>query len=254
MTATKILVVEDEMIIAADISMMLTSLGYDVTGIVPRGEDALKNIESTRPDLVLMDISLRGSLDGVETAKLVRDQFEVPVIFLTSNTDDATFIRAKETKPYAFISKPFRQSDLQRAIELALDRIEDEKGKTGSHNIVAEPNSIEDDSVILSDRIFVRHKDRMVKIYLQDILFAEADRNYCKIYTMESEYLMTLPLGSFEEKLQSKDFLRIHRSHIINVNKVDAISDQFQYVTIGKKVLAVSRSHQEVLAQRVKVF
>ena len=88
---------------------------------------------------------------------------------------------------------------------------------------------------------------------LEEILFAEADRSYCKIHTASTEYLMALPLGSFEEKLQSGDFMRIHRSHIINVTKIDAVIDNYNYVGIGKHTLPVSRGFQEALALRLKV-
>ena len=114
------------MIVAADVSMMLGRMNYEVSGITPRGEDALKSIESTRPDLILMDIALKGRLDGIATAQIVHDTYRIPVVFLTANADDDTFQRAKATKPYAFLSKPFRHSELQRAIELALEMVAEE--------------------------------------------------------------------------------------------------------------------------------
>ena len=119
----KILMVEDDMIIAADISMQLTKLGYEVIGINTRGEDALNTIEHNRPDLILMDIVLSGKVNGIEAARIILEKFQVPVIFLTSNSDDATFQRAITARPYAFISKPFQKSDLERTIKLALQRI-----------------------------------------------------------------------------------------------------------------------------------
>jgi DNA-binding LytR/AlgR family response regulator len=246
----KILIVEDEMIIAADISMMLSGLGYEITGIIPRGEDALKSMEATLPDLVLMDIALKGALDGVETARIIGQTSQTPIIFLTANADDATFARAKETLPYAFISKPFQASDLQRAIELALARLAEEHSGQALVHIGGSPES----PYILSDRIFVRHKGKMIKIFLQDILFAKAERSYCKIHTSGAEYLMSLPLGALEKKLASNAFLRIHRSHIINVAKIDAIGEQFAYVSIGKITLPVSEPYQAALAQRLKTI
>ena len=99
----KILVVEDEMIIGAKISMQLSELGYEVTGILPRGEEVLNHLKENKPDIVLLDIQLKGKMDGIETAALVEQHFQIPVIFLTANTDDATFNRAKTTRPAAFI-------------------------------------------------------------------------------------------------------------------------------------------------------
>lgn len=252
MENAKILIVEDEIIIAADISMMLENLGYDVTGIIPRGEDALKNIEATRPDLILMDVSLKGQMDGVETALLIQEQFQIPLIFLTANADDKTFERAKAAQPYAFISKPFRQSDLNRTIELTLQKVNEERDQILPSLPLTESTLSEES--FLADRIFVRHKDRMVKVLLEEILFAEAERSYCKIHTATGEFLMTLPLGAFEEKLKSSDFMRIHRSHIINVTKIDAVIDNYNYVSIGKHTLPVSRGFQEALALRLKVI
>lgn len=251
MENAKILIVEDEIIIAADISMMLENLGYDVTGIIPRGEDALKSIEATRPDLVLMDIALKGNMNGIETALHILEHHQIPLIFLTANADDDTYNRAKLAQPYAFIAKPFRKADLSRTIELVLQKIAEENRPTF---IAPEPGVSSKDESILADRVFLRHKDRMVKIMLKDILFAEADRSYCKIHTADTEYLMSLPLGNFEEKLQSADFMRIHRSHIVNLTKIDAVLDHYNYVSVGKHTLPVSRAYQEALALRLKVI
>ena len=104
----KILIVEDEMIIAANISLQLSTLGYDVTGIVPRGEEALLHIRQNQPDIVLLDIQLKGKLDGIETAQVMQIDYDIPIIYLTANADDDNFNRAKSTHPYAFISKPFK--------------------------------------------------------------------------------------------------------------------------------------------------
>jgi DNA-binding LytR/AlgR family response regulator len=251
MENAKILIVEDEIIIAADISMMLNKLGYDVTGIIPRGEDALKSIEATRPDLVLMDVALKGKMNGIETALSILETYQIPLIFLTANADDDTYNQAKAAQPYAFMSKPFRQADLSRTVELVLQKVAEEKSQMVP---TAPGEALQKGEGILSDRIFVRYKDRMVKIMLEEILFAEADRSYCKIHTANAEYMMTLPLGAFEEKLQSADFLRIHRSHIINVNKIEAVMDNYNYVSLGKHTLPVSRGFQEALALRLKVI
>jgi DNA-binding LytR/AlgR family response regulator len=189
-------------------------------------------------------------MDGVETALLIQEKYQIPLIFLTANADDNTFARAKAAQPYAFISKPFRQSDLNRTIELTLQKVAEEKDQAA----FPLPDPALTEESILADRIFVRYKDRMVKVLLEEILFAEAERSYCKIHTAAGEFLMTLPLGAFEEKLKSSDFMRIHRSHIINVTKIDAVIDNYNYVSIGKHTLPVSRGFQEALALRLKVI
>ena len=127
MEKIKILIVEDEMIIGANIALQLSSLGYDVIGIIPRAEEVLPKIRENTPDILLLDIYLKGDLDGIELAHIIQKEFKIPIIYLTANADDAHFNRAKTTNPYAFISKPFKKLDLQHAIELTILRIQEEK-------------------------------------------------------------------------------------------------------------------------------
>lgn len=244
-TLIKILVVEDEMIIGAKISMQLTSLGYEVTGILPRGEDAILQVQQNKPDMVLLDINLKGKFDGIETARQIQQLMDVPIIYLTANSDEATFNRAKTTRPAAFISKPFKQLDLQRAIELTIIRMAEEE--TGSALTTA---TGEEQPFILSDRIFVRHKEKMVKIMIADILFIEADRNYSRIFISGKEYLLSITLKTIEEKLPVQLFIRIHRSYIINLSQVDEVAES--HVMIAQKAIPVSAGMKENLLQRIQ--
>jgi CheY-like chemotaxis protein len=111
-TPLKILIVEDEMLIAANISMQLESLGYEVLEIIPRGQEAINAVKIDKPDLVLMDINLKGEMDGIETAIQMQADGHIPVIYLTANADDVHFNRAKATNPYAFLSKPFKKLNI----------------------------------------------------------------------------------------------------------------------------------------------
>ncbi len=118
----RILVVEDEHIVAMGIKKMLKSLGYTVTGVASSGEDAISKAESTFPDVVLMDIMLKGDMDGVEAAKEIRERFDVPVVYLTAYSDNKILERAKRTEPFGYIIKPFDEKDLYSSIEVALRR------------------------------------------------------------------------------------------------------------------------------------
>ena len=121
MTAT-ILVVEDEVIIGMDIKNSLKKLGYNVPAVVATGEKAIEKAASIQPDLILMDIMLKGAIDGVEAAARIRAQLNLPVVFLTAHTDNTTLQRAKETQPFGYIVKPFQEKDLHTTIEIALAR------------------------------------------------------------------------------------------------------------------------------------
>lgn len=120
MTETKILVVEDESIIAMDIEMSLRKLGYEVTATVPSGERAIKSVAENKPDLILMDIVLKGGMDGIEAAEQIRSRFNVPVVYLTAYADEKTLQRAKITGPFGYITKPFQDTDLRVAVEIAI--------------------------------------------------------------------------------------------------------------------------------------
>lgn len=118
----KILVVEDEFIVAADIRMTLQKLNYSVLSTVNNGEDALKKVLFERPDLILMDITLKGNLDGIETAKIIMAKHGIPVIYLSALNDERTIDRALSTKPYGYLIKPFATVELQTAIKSALTK------------------------------------------------------------------------------------------------------------------------------------
>lgn len=116
----RILVVEDESIVAMDIRMMLQNTGYQVVAAVDSGEKAVEKARESLPDLVLMDIHLKGKMDGIEAAKIIRDQFFLPVIFLTAFADDDTLKRAGASEAFGYIMKPFEEQNLKPAIEMAL--------------------------------------------------------------------------------------------------------------------------------------
>ena len=246
-TLIKILVVEDEMIIAAKISMQLTSLGYEVTGILPRGEQAIQQVKENKPDIILLDINLRGQLDGIQTALQIQQFAQIPIIYLTANSDEVTFNRAKPTKPYAFISKPFKQLDLQRAIELTISRMAENATGINIENTIGDEQPF-----ILSDRIFVRYKEKMIKIMLADILYMEADRNYSRIFTNSREYVLSTPLKNIEEKMSMQLFMRIHRSYLINITHVDEVFEN--HVMIAKKSVPIGTSMREQLMNRIKTL
>ena len=243
---TKILIVEDEMVIGANISLELTKLGYEVTGIVPRGEEALVHLKEQTPDILLLDINLKGELDGVETAKEMQKTHNVPIIYLTANTDDANFNRAKETHPYAFITKPFKKLDLKRAIELTLSQLQ----SSNADEPEIKPGT--EEAYVLNDSIFVRQSNSMLKILIEDILYIEAQRNYCKIFTKQKEHLLVITLKEMDEKLPSKHFLRVHRSFIINIAQISEIVTT--HLIIGKKTIPLNKAMKDELLKRLQTI
>ncbi|HEA22789.1 MAG TPA: response regulator transcription factor [Pricia antarctica] len=240
--SVRILIVEDDMIIGANLSLQLVNLGYEVTGIESRGEEAIAHAMANTPDIILMDINLKGALNGIETVAAIQNKKDIPIIYLTANSDESTFSRAKETRPKAFITKPFNKLDLQRTIELV---IEESKESRHHQNNTAEVE-------VMNDRIFVRHNGKMEKVLLKDILYIEADRNYCSIKTITVAHLLSSTLKSIEEKLPASRFIRVHRSFVVNISKLDFVADG--YLEIGRKVIPLGKSHKEMLMSRIQAL
>lgn len=122
MSGEKILLVEDDDVIAKVADWRLKNLGYTVCGRATTGAEAMELVVNAKPDLVLMDINIRGDIDGIETAKMIKKGFNIPVVYVTSHSDGPTLERAKASRPDGFIVKPFEDNDLRVAIELALKR------------------------------------------------------------------------------------------------------------------------------------
>ena len=127
MTTANILVVEDDKIIAKGIEKRLRTMGYAVAGLISTGEEAVQKAAELRPDLILMDIFLGDSMDGVAAAGLIRDQVDLPVVYLTAYSDPATLLRAKVTEPFGYVLKPYEDRDLQTAIEIGLYKHKQER-------------------------------------------------------------------------------------------------------------------------------
>lgn len=126
MSDISILVVEDETIVAMGIKKMLEKNGYSISSIATSGEEAITKADLLYPDLILMDIMLKGEMDGIDAAGTIREKFDIPFIYLTAHADENMLERAKATQPYGYISKPFKEKDLRANIEIALHRHENE--------------------------------------------------------------------------------------------------------------------------------
>lgn len=244
MKKLRVLIVEDEPIIAADLADRLTDMGYEVAQQFSSGEEALTYVDQNELDLVLMDIKLEGKLDGIETAQKLQEKHPYPIIYLSSNTDEPTFARAKSTLPAAFLTKPFRGKDLQHAIELAVSRATPAMPRQ-------EASAENPNAYLFKDRLFIKVKDRMVRIFLRDILWLEADDYYCKLITLEKEFLITQPLKQMGESFSGiPEFMRVHRSYIVNLSQIEEIGDL--YVLIQKKQIPLNKSSKDEITARLQ--
>ena len=246
MEKINILIVEDDPIIGADIEDRMIDFGYGTVGPFPAGEEAFAKLDkASLPDLVVMDINLEGEWDGIETARRMTEKYgALPIIFLTSNSDDVTFAKAKLVQPAAFLSKPFRGRDLKHAIELAIVQSSVKKNTTTEA-------ATEENAFMLKDRLFLKMKDRMVRLYFKDIHWVEADNYYCKVVTADKTYLVTQTLKKFGDELADvPELLRVHRSYIVNLTHVAEIGEL--YLHIGSEKIPYSQSSKTELMKRLQ--
>ena len=181
MTPEKILIVEDERIVALEIRSRVQKLGYTVTGIESSGEKALESIRTNPPDLILMDIRLQGKMDGIQTAERILDQYEIPVIYLTAHSDYDTLDRAKKTMPYGYVLKPLNEQILMSNIEMALFKHRMEKRlKTEEHNFLKLAVNAGDAIFVVDDKgavVFANRKaSELTELSPEDLLLSHISK------------------------------------------------------------------------------
>ena len=244
---TNILITEDESIVAKDIQMSLKKLGYNVIGICSSGEDAIKVAEEKKPDLVLMDIMLKGDMSGIEAADVIRSKMNLPVIFLTAYADESTLSKAKVTEPYGYIIKPFKEIDLHTSIEMALYKHQKntdiKKERDFLYSLVENKDS--------KDIIFVKANQKLVKVRTKDIYFVEALKDYVVINTAHARYTIHSTMKDIEKKLPTSEFIRVHRSFIVRIDKIVAIDHANVILEDDKKQIPIGGSYKDELSQRI---
>ncbi|TGE06440.1 LytR/AlgR family response regulator transcription factor [Hymenobacter fodinae] len=246
-----ILIVEDELLIAAEIERALVRLGHTPLPPVDNSDEALSVLATQPAELVLMDINIAGDCDGIAAALLVRRQFAVPVVFLTARSDSATLNRAKLAQPYGFLIKPFTDDSLRVQIELALFNAY-QAGPVGPMLDTADAGSevlgAAERCPKFKDYLFVRKGSGHVKVLLSDILYFEALQNYVRLHTVKENFVFDSTLKELEQKLPDQ-FFKTHRSHIVNLDHVQAYEESS--VLLGKEYVPVSRSCKDELKRRI---
>ena len=163
MSKIRILIVEDEWVIAEDIASMLRRLGYEVAGIAKNYTTAIEKLETTEIDIALLDIVLAGSKDGVEIGKVIKEKYDLPFIFITSHTDEATVKRAADIEPNGYLVKPFNRKDIYAAIEVALTNYSKAKKTKG--------NTESTENIFMKDSFFIKEEHLYIKVKFDDILW-----------------------------------------------------------------------------------
>ncbi|MFT4600030.1 MAG: DNA-binding LytR/AlgR family response regulator [Arenicella sp.] len=250
MAKTNVLVVEDESIVSKDIQHSLKKLGYNVVGAASTGERAFELASSEKPDIILMDIMLKGDINGIEVASRVKEELQIPVIYLTAYADESTLEKAKVTEPYGYIIKPFKEVDLHTSIEMALYKFSKEKEVLKARDLFYSIIENKDSK----DFIFVKSKSRLVKIKTIDIYFVEALKDYVVINTLDSRYTIHSTMKDIVAKLEQDNFIRVHRSFIVRLDKIASIEYPNLHLEKDKKIIPIGGSFKDDLIKKLNLI
>lgn len=243
MEELKILVVEDDPMIAESLEEMLELLGHEVLRVAESGEEAVMGLMEMEPDLILLDIQLKGKMNGIEVAHLIRTKYNIPFIFTTAYADSETINKAKAEGPFGYIVKPYGVKDIMAAIEVAMSNYRLYNELSG--DVPAAPMAV-------NDQLYLKVDHRLIKVNMPDIQFVEAKGDYVLFNTIKESFVVYSTLKNVKSKLVDSQFMQVHRSFIINLECIEDIEETT--LTVGSKVIPVSRSNRQELLKRINTL
>ena len=231
----KILIVEDNFLFATKLEKNLVGWGIEVIGIFENAQSVLAFLEKSTPSLILMDINIKGDMNGIELAQKISNK-EIPIIFITGRTDEETFEAAKCSSAISYLVKPFDLLTLKSLIEFnVFPKIESERPLVENKNL------------------FLRKNKELVRVEFDDILFIKSDRNYCDIITLKGTFIMKISLTKLKEQLSDERFVKSHRSYIINVENVSGLLLSNSKVRIGESLVPIGRKYRKEIVEKIKI-
>ena len=249
----KVLIVEDDSMLALGISVSLQQHGYAVAGIAGQAEEAGRLFKENDVDIILINIHIPGDKDGIDTVLELMKIKRVPVIYLTAVADDATISRIKQTYPVAFLTKPYNSRNVCIATEMAIHNFIG----CGELDIMTEENSLApvgvkksgydavDNEIILrqGNHIFLKRNFQFVKINLRDILYMVAEGNYVHIVIKDKKFTVRLSLMQVMRKLNYSRFARINRSSVVNMDAIQSFNKE--QVFIAQHEIAIGKNYKD---------
>jgi DNA-binding LytR/AlgR family response regulator len=240
-----VLIVEDEFAYADTLEGLLEEIGCYVMGIAESYEQALYYIDKEVPDLILMDIAIKGKMNGIELAEYIYKEIQnIPIIFITAYADDKTFNKAKLIGAHSFITKPFDNITLKRNIEMAVSKISSEI------NIFNESGV----GILAKDFLFIKDKGIIKKVRIDDISIISLEDKYSIIYAHKRKYAVRKTLKEISHLLNPSIFTQVHRSHIINTHKIDSISLSAYEINLDNQKIPIGRTYKDQLVSRIQVI
>lgn len=249
MASTKVLVVEDEQVVLKDLVGNLEKLGYRVVGSASNGDEAFSLASDKNPHIVLMDIKIQGKEDGTEVATKIREELHIPVVYLTAFADEDTLDKAKVTQPYGYIVKPYKEEDLRTTIETAIYKHTRELKSQHLYYSLADS-----EGEAYESSIFIKSKNKLVKIRKSDIYFIEALKDYVVVNTLEEKYTIHSTMKDVVGRLESNKFVRVHRSFIVRTDRIASIEYPNLRLENNKKIIPIGGSYKSDLIKSISLI
>jgi DNA-binding LytR/AlgR family response regulator len=238
-----ILIVEDEHIIAKHLQFTLTSFGYEANDVATNYHNAIELLQENVYHLALLDINLNGYQTGIDVGEYIKENLDIPFLYLTSHDDMAIVNAALNTSPHAFLNKPFQKISVYTAVNLALK---------GFRKRESQEDDSQEDSTVIKDALFIKEKHMFTKILLSDLLYIRSDDNYLELHTKRRKYTIRETMKNMIGQLPGNLFLRVHKSYIINLNAITGIN--YINVMIDDMEIPITADSRNDLMGRIKTF
>lgn len=240
-TKPKVLLVEDNNNLSENIGELLKIYGYEMLGTYESAEKLLDNIGELKPDLILVDIKLKGKKTGIELANELRSDLNVPIVFITSASGKDIIEKVRHIKPDGFIVKPFSKETLITTIELAIANFRNSPKSDQTTKLVKSGNS--------NKEIFIRENGWLKKIKISDIHWIKAEGTYSHLFVDGKQYTLRNTAKEILCKLDERNFLRVHKSYIINLEKIEAFNNSI--IKIDESEIPIGRNYYKQLINLV---
>lgn len=220
----RVLICEDDVTTTRHLKLIIKSFGFCVAGIARTIKEGIELVDSTCPDIVLIDIKIQGKWDGIEIAKHINKTHAIPFIFITNNDDPLTAQKALDLKPSGYIIKPYKSIEIYSSIRIA-------------NNLVPQKEH--------GPYIFIKEGNQKSKLYLSQILWIQSDNIFVQIHTLTKSYKIRQSLKKLKSELPPSEFIQCHRSFIINKKKISRITSQ--HIHIDENIIPIARTYQEII-------
>lgn len=246
MPKLKAFIVEDEPLYADQLEILLKEAGYWHIGTADNATEAIEMVSAVRPDFMLVDVNIKGSIDGIELVnKLLLLDPELLIIYVTSYQDERTFKRASQTAPVAFLPKPIDEEQILRTLELLINKISINKKDDSSSEV----------SDAFTDRsVFLKSNHSLVKVKLTDVQFIEVKNRDCIIHSGQHIYTIRRSLSELEEKLPQGLLTKVHRSFLVNLSFMDSYDTLKNRILIGDQEIPVSKAYKGEVLSSLEMF